>query len=152
MSTEKTGITEKPCADYYIVEPVRLRNRTAEGIELPEGYMKDGRIGRVIAAGPGKLAIGQDGLPRASGMDPETNQPKLWCLPMRAKTGDIVIFTHEFNYLNAPGRPIRKVVNDQHIVAVLENVPLEDSEVIKGDVPNVVQAPAPLKIVNPRDN
>ena len=52
----KTKTTITPLDDRVVVQPTEAEDRTTSGIFLPEGAKEKPMTGKVVAAGPGKLA------------------------------------------------------------------------------------------------
>ncbi|MBL4700818.1 MAG: co-chaperone GroES [Phycisphaeraceae bacterium] len=70
----KTKTTLKPLEDRVVILPNKAETKTASGIYLPEGAQEKPLMGKVVAAGPGKLT--DDG-----------NRA-----PLGVKKGDIVVY------------------------------------------------------------
>jgi chaperonin GroES len=53
----------RPLGDRLLVEPIEGESQTSSGIILPETAKEKPQEGRVLAAGPGRLAEGHQRLP-----------------------------------------------------------------------------------------
>jgi chaperonin GroES len=56
MAKKDAALTLKPLDDRVVVEPTDADERTAGGILLPDTAKQKPQQGKVVAAGPGKLA------------------------------------------------------------------------------------------------
>lgn len=100
-----------PTGEHYCVEPVRAKRVTKQGIHLPESQTlrADGRIGRVLGVGPGKL------------------KPDGTREPMSAKEGDIILYAAGFEFAGSPDSPSRTIVKEKDLCAILVGAPIEET-------------------------
>lgn len=93
----------KPLSNRVLIEPVEEEQTTKSGIVLPDTAEKEKQIkGRVIAAGPGKMA--------------DNGQR----LPMSVKVGNVVLFRKPWSdsEIEADGKK-RMLVDEDDILAII---------------------------------
>ena len=109
MPEPEPRIYPRPTHDYVLVARDARTRTTAGGIELPEAFLKQARVGTVLAVGPGKLT------------------PHGGRFPMSVRSGDRVVFGayagHDINLTGDPMSPSEEtehtIMRDEEILIVL---------------------------------
>ena len=99
----------RPTHDYVLVARDARTRTTAGGIALPEAFLKQARVGTVLAVGPGKLT------------------PHGGRFPMSVRAGDRVVFGayagHDINLTGDPMAPSEEtehtIMRDEEVLLVL---------------------------------
>ena len=102
-------IYPRPTHDYVLVARDARTRTTKGGVALPEAFLKQARVGTVLAIGPGKLT------------------PHGGRFPMSVRSGDRVVFGayagHDINLTGDPMSPSEEtehtIMRDEEVLLVL---------------------------------